>query len=72
MTLTTKRLTLRPLEERDAEDLYAYAKDPRVGLVAGWPPHTSLEESREIIRTVFSAPNVFAFQIPVFILYEVP
>lgn len=60
MTLTTKRLTLRPFEERDAEDLYAYAKDPRVGPVAGWPPHASLEESREIIRTVFSAPNVFA------------
>ena len=36
MTLTTKRLTLRPFEERDAEDLYAYAKDPRVGPVAGW------------------------------------
>ena len=50
MTLTTKRLTLRPFEERDAEDLYAYAKDPRVGPVAGWPPHASLEESREIIR----------------------
>lgn len=60
MTLRTKRLTLRPFEERDAEDLYAYAKDPRVGPVAGWPPHASLEESREIIRTVFSAPNVFA------------
>lgn len=44
MTLTTKRLTLRPFEERDAEDLYAYAKDPRVGPVAGWPPHASLEE----------------------------
>ena len=46
MTLTTKRLTLRPFEERDAEDLYAYAKDPRVGPVAGWPPHASLEEKR--------------------------
>ena len=35
MTLTTRRLTLRPFTERDAEDLYAYAKDPRVGPVAG-------------------------------------
>lgn len=60
MTLTTRRLTLRPFTERDAEDLYAYAKDPRAGPVAGWPPHASVEESREIIRTVFSAPNVFA------------
>lgn len=60
MTLQTARLTLRPFLDTDAEDVYAYAKDPRVGPVAGWPPHASLEESRNIIRTVFAAPNVFA------------
>lgn len=27
---------------------------PRVGPPAGWPPHTSVENSREIIRTVFA------------------
>ena len=58
--LETKRLFLRPFQENDAADLYKYAKDPKVGLPAGWPPHKSLEESREIIRTVFSAPNTFA------------
>ena len=57
--LETKRLFLRPFQENDAADLYEYAKDPKVGLPAGWPPHRSLEESREIIRTVFSAPNTF-------------
>ena len=60
MILETPRLTLRPFAETDAADLYAYAKDPRVGPAAGWPPHTSVENSLEIIRTVFSAPNVFA------------
>lgn len=58
--LETKRLVLRPFAERDAADLYAYAKDPRVGPAAGWPPHTSVEQSLEIIHTVFAAPNVFA------------
>ncbi len=58
--LTTPRLLLRPFEEGDAPDLYDYARDPRVGPIAGWPPHTSVENSLEIIRTVFSAPNVFA------------
>ena len=58
--LETKRIWLRPFEERDAEDLYAYAKDPRVGPAAGWKAHESVEESREIIRTVFAAPHVFA------------
>lgn len=60
MILETKRLILRPFEEKDAADLYEYARDPRVGPDAGWPPHKSLEESREIISTVFAAPNVFA------------
>ena len=60
MVLETKRLILRPWEERDAETLYHYAKDPAVGPVAGWPPHTSVENSREIIRTVLSAPETYA------------
>ena len=60
MQLETKRTILRPFTEADAEDLFAYAKDPRVGPIAGWKPHESVEESREIIRTVFAAPNTFA------------
>ena len=60
MRLETPRLFLRPFTEADAADLYEYARDPRVGPIAGWPVHTSVEDSREIIRTVFSAPNVFA------------
>ncbi len=60
MRLETERLTLRPFTQEDAADLYEYAKDPRVGPAAGWQPHKSVEESREIIGSVFSAPNVFA------------
>lgn len=60
MVLETNRLILRPFEEKDAADLYEYASDPRVGPDAGWPAHKSLEESREIIATVFAAPNTFA------------
>jgi ribosomal-protein-alanine N-acetyltransferase len=58
--LETPRLLLRPWAEEDADDLYEYARDPRVGPAAGWPAHKSREESAEIIRTVFSAPHVFA------------
>lgn len=60
MTLDTKRLILRPWEESDAEELYRYAKDPAVGPIAGWPVHTSAENSREIIRGVLSAPETYA------------
>ena len=60
MQLETERLILRPWSEEDAEDLYFYAKDDRVGPAAGWQPHTSVENSREIIRTVLSAPESYA------------
>ena len=60
MILETNRLILRPWREDDAEDLYIYASDPEVGPPAGWPPHTSVENSREIIRTVLSAPETYA------------
>ena len=60
MILKTERLLLRPWREEDAEDLYQYARDPEVGPPAGWPPHTSVENSREIIHTVLSAPETFA------------
>ena len=58
--IETERLILRPWQEDDAESLFKYAKDPDVGLIAGWPPHTSVENSREIIRTVFSTPEIYA------------
>ena len=60
MILQTKRLILRPWREEDAEELYKYASDPEVGSPAGWPPHTSVENSREIIRTVLSKPETYA------------
>lgn len=60
MQLTTKRLILRPWQISDAEELYKYAKDPRVGPIAGWPPHTSVENSREIIKTVLSGDGIYA------------
>ena len=58
--LETKRLLLRPWQESDAESLYEYAKDPDVGPPAGWPPHTSVDNSREIIRNVLSIPETYA------------
>ena len=60
ITLTTPRLILRPWVDADAEALYRFARDPLVGPPAGWPPHTSLENSREIIRTVLAARETYA------------
>jgi RimJ/RimL family protein N-acetyltransferase len=60
MRLETERLILRPWSEEDAQDLYVYAKDPQVGPIAGWPPHTSVENSLEIIKNVLSAKETYA------------
>lgn len=60
MILTTERLILRPWREEDAPSLYQYAKHPDVGPIAGWPVHTSVEHSRDIIQTVLSAKDTYA------------
>jgi len=60
MTLQTERLLLRPWEDADAENLYKYAKDPDIGPIAGWPAHKNVEESRNVIRDVFSKPENYA------------
>ena len=60
MTFETERLVLRPWYETDAEELYKYAKDSRVGPIAGWPVHTSARNSREIIKTILSEPETYA------------
>ena len=60
MELQTERLLLRPWRESDAPALFKYAQNPNVGLIAGWPPHTSEEVSREIIRAVLSESGNFA------------
>ncbi len=60
MKLSTERLFLRPWHEEDASDLYACASDPRIGEAADWPPHRSVEESRTVIREIFSAPETYA------------
>ncbi len=60
MILETERLILRRFNESDAENVYLYAKDPDVGPIAGWPPHKSVDESREVIRNVFSGAEAYA------------
>ena len=60
MILETERLILRPWLKDDAEELYRYASDPDVGPPAGWPPHTSVDNSRGIIRNVLSRQETYA------------
>ncbi|MCR5611330.1 MAG: GNAT family N-acetyltransferase [Clostridiales bacterium] len=58
--LKTERLILRGWKESDAEECFKYAKDPLVGPICGWPPHTDVEYTRGIIRDVLAVPETYA------------
>ena len=60
MILKTERLILRRWRRFDAKELYKYASSPEIGPSAGWPVHTSVKESRDIIKNVLRAPGNFA------------
>lgn len=53
MVIETQRLVLRPIVERDAEAIYEYAQKANVGPNAGWKPHDTIEETREIMPLIF-------------------
>ncbi len=63
MIFETERLILRPWEEGDAESLYHFAKNPKIGPIAGWPPHESVEDSLNIIKTVFAKRETYAITL---------
>lgn len=60
MILKTKRLLLRPWKESDAPSLYQFACNPKIGPIAGWPPHQSVAESKKIIQNVLCGEQAYA------------
>ncbi|MGN1295436.1 MAG: GNAT family N-acetyltransferase [Bacilli bacterium] len=58
--IKTKRITLRPFCEDDLDDFYEYAKVDGVGQMAGWLPHKSLQESKDILDMLIAGKNQFA------------
>ncbi len=61
--METERILLRAWRDADAPALFKYASDPDIGSRAGWPPHQSLEESLEILRTVFGNDTTWAIEL---------
>lgn len=62
MEIKTKRLLLRPFRESDLQDFYAYAKVDGVGQMAGWQPHKSVEETKEILGMFMEGKKVLALE----------
>lgn len=59
-TLSTNRLVLRAFTMEDLSDFYEYCKDPDTGIHAGWKPHESIEESRDILHHFIEEREVWA------------
>ena len=62
VVITTERLILRPWQESDLEDLYEYASVDGVGQMAGWMPHKSIDESRQILDMFITGKKTFALE----------
>ena len=42
------------------ERLFTYAKNPKVGPIAGWPPHKDIESSKYVIDNIFTGAECYA------------
>lgn len=59
ITLTTKRLILRPWKISDMDDFFEYASVDGVGQMAGWIPHRNIEESKEVLEEFIRGKKTF-------------
>lgn len=59
-SLETKRLIMREWNMNDAYDVYEYAKSKKVGPMAGWKPHESIEETEKILEMFIEEDETWA------------
>lgn len=62
VTIQSPRLLLRLWKQDDLMDLYDYASVDGVGQMAGWKPHSSIEESARILDMFISGKKTFALE----------
>lgn len=63
VVLETDRLIIREWSEMDLEDFFEYAKVEGVGQMAGWNPHTSIQESKIILEMFMKGKKTFALEL---------
>ncbi len=61
--LETPRLVLRRFSQEDLKDFFSYACHPQVGPCAGWKPHFSISESRQILKSFIERDEVWAITL---------
>ncbi len=58
--LETDRLILRYWTENDANDLYKYASNEKIGYSTGWPVHKNVYDSLSVIKNILIEPYNYA------------
>ena len=61
--LETPRLYIRPWSYTDLDDFYEYASVDGVGQMAGWKPHDSKEESRQLLKLFIEEKKTLALEL---------
>lgn len=51
--IETNRLVLRPFSKSDAPDVFESCKNPNLGNNAGWKPLETIEETIDVLNTIF-------------------
>ncbi|MBY0462006.1 MAG: GNAT family N-acetyltransferase [Alphaproteobacteria bacterium] len=51
--LTTNRLLLRPVTIEDADSIFAYSCNPNVARYVTWEPHSTIEDTKNVIISFF-------------------
>jgi putative acetyltransferase len=59
-TIETERLILRGWKLEDLDDFHEYAKNPNVGPMAGWEPHSSKEVSLNALKSFIEEDDRWA------------
>lgn len=60
--LETERLILRNWKTDDVNDLFEYAKNPNIALMAGWKTHENIEESLHTLQAFREADDIWAIE----------
>ncbi|MDO4459146.1 MAG: GNAT family N-acetyltransferase [Clostridia bacterium] len=60
MTFETERLILRPWQEGEEIYVYEYCKEEELASPTGFPVHTSVENSAEIMKVALMGPETYA------------
>ena len=59
-SINTERLTIRPWDDLDGDELYELAKNPEIGRWCGWEPHKTMRDTMFVLHNFLEIKETFA------------